>query len=224
MASETSQYISVVIYLVIHSFIHSFKTLWLTGAALLMVLMLAALDISVGAPVDFPTEEPSGAGAEGGSHLLSKNPLWKSLLDATHRHEQEAEFPDLNPDLHLENFNISSLPEDCRNASINMEGCLRRLAQGLLVYQVLLRHVEQEYPLSKVLPNAKHFSGPLITATKEKPGGHTAEGSESLRHFSQKMFAHNILRKLHEFLRDTHIDIREREMRLRGGPLMLRGH
>lgn len=31
--------------------------------------------------------------------------------------------------------------------------------------------------------------------------------------FQRKMFAHNILRKLHEFLRDTKIDIKRRERR-----------
>ena len=53
--------------------------------------MLAALwGSGVGAPVDFPTEAPSGAGDEGaGTERLSQSEVWRMLLDATHRHRQE---------------------------------------------------------------------------------------------------------------------------------------
>lgn len=195
-----------------------------------MVLILAALgDSGVGAPTDFPTEAPSGAGDEGGPHLLSESALWKTLLDATHRHRQEfdRQFPDPNQYLHLDNFNIASFPEDCRNTSINMEGCLRRLVRGLLVYQVLLRHVEKEYPLSEVLPNARFFSSLLISATRQKmrkPDAVKALSSgqeeallKEVNHsdtFHRKMTAHNILRKLYEFLRDTHVGVKRREKRV----------
>lgn len=61
---------------------------WLTGAALLTVLMLALVDHAVGAPTSLPTEVPSGAGDEERTYL-SESPLWTSLLDATHQHKQE---------------------------------------------------------------------------------------------------------------------------------------
>ncbi|KAK7898681.1 hypothetical protein WMY93_019534 [Mugilogobius chulae] len=208
----------------------------LYAALLFMLMMTALMDCGVGAPTglptglptDLPTEGPSGEGDEGTTDLLSDSPVWRSLLDATHRHKQEfdREFTGSIEYLHLDNFNMVSFPEDCRNTSLNMEGCLRRLVRGLLVYQVLLKHVEREYPRSEVLPNIKYSCSLLISATRQKMKkpdvvktlsksqednllkevGHTDI-------FHRKMFAHNILRKLHEFIRDTQVSIKRRERR-----------
>ncbi|KAJ0055027.1 hypothetical protein NL108_008749, partial [Boleophthalmus pectinirostris] len=202
----------------------------LTDAALVsMLLMVAALmDPAVAAPVDLPTEAPSGEGGEGATDLLSDSPVWRALLDATHRHKQEfdKEFKGSIEYLHLDNFNIVSFPEDCRNTSINMEGCLKRLVRGLIVYQVLLKHVEREYPESEGLPNIKYFCNLLISAARQKMRKPDAVKTLSKNQedsllkevahsdtFHRKMFAHNILRKLHEFLRDTQVNIKRRERR-----------
>uniref|UniRef100_A0A3B4BKS2 Interleukin-6 n=2 Tax=Periophthalmus magnuspinnatus TaxID=409849 RepID=A0A3B4BKS2_9GOBI len=199
-------------------------------AALLSVLLMVAalMDPVAVAPLDLPTEAPSGEGDTGATDLLSDSPMWRTLLDATHQHKQEfnREFTGSIEYLHLDNFNIVSFPEDCRNTSINMEGCLRRLVRGLLVYQVLLKHVEREYPNSQVLPNIKYFSSLLISATRQKMRkpdavkalSRTQEDSllKEVDHFdmfNRKMFAHNILRKLHEFLRDIQVSIKRIEKR-----------
>ncbi|XP_072303216.1 interleukin-6-like [Eucyclogobius newberryi] len=190
--------------------------------------MVVMMNCAAGAPTDLPTEAPSGEWYEGTTDLLSESPVWKSLLDATHQHKQEFdnEFAASIAYLHLDNFNIVSFPEDCQNTSINMEGCLRRLVHGLLVYQFLLKHVEREYPNSEVLPNIKYFCSLLISATRQKmrkpdainPLSRGQEDSllKEVQHpdtFHRKMIAHNILRKLHEFLRDTQVNIKRRERR-----------
>lgn len=42
------------------------------------------------------------------------------------------------------------------------------MAHGLLVYTVLLKHVEKEYPGSLICSLAKYYSGLLINLCKEK--------------------------------------------------------
>ncbi|CAL1584538.1 unnamed protein product [Knipowitschia caucasica] len=197
--------------------------------ALLSALTMVAFVTCVGgAPIDLPTDAPSGEGDVRPLDLLSDSPLWKVLLDATHRNRQmfDREFSSIMDYLHLDNFNISSFPEDCQNTSINMEGCLKRLVRGLLVFQVLLKHVEREYPKSEILPKLKYFCRLLTSAAGQKMRNSdiiqtlSQSDEDSLLKevghpdtFYRKMFAHNILRKLHEFLRETKFQIKKRERR-----------
>ncbi len=60
---------------------------------------------------------------------------------------------------------------DC--VSSLQEACLRRLAQGLLIYTVLLKHVEKEYPSSLVPSEAtqiRNSLGNLIDIIKKRVG------------------------------------------------------
>lgn len=50
------------------------------------------------------------------------------------------------------------------------EACLQRLAQGLLVYSVLLKQVEKEYPDNSILRELKPGIPLLVAQIKETVG------------------------------------------------------
>lgn len=50
------------------------------------------------------------------------------------------------------------------------ESCLRRLLEGLLIYSVLLKHVEEEYPLSRIPAEVRYYSSILIKEVENKVG------------------------------------------------------
>lgn len=52
----------------------------------------------------------------------------------------------------------------------SQDACLRRLLEGLLVYSVLLKHVEQEYPLSRIPSEVRYYSNVLIKEVENKVG------------------------------------------------------
>ncbi|XP_029298337.1 interleukin-6-like [Cottoperca gobio] len=185
------------------------------NAYLLCAMMLCAL----GAPVeDAPTDIPAGdtSGEEmGPSDLLSDSPVWDSILGATSRHQKEFEDEFHNEVKYdfLGSYKISSLPARCPYSNFSKEACLRRMVHGLLIYKVLLKHVEKEYPSSLICSEAKYYSNLLINLTKEKmrnPSQVTALTSiqevqllkdlENPNTFQRKMTAHSILRQLHFFL------------------------
>uniref|UniRef100_A0A672YEY0 Interleukin-6 n=1 Tax=Sphaeramia orbicularis TaxID=375764 RepID=A0A672YEY0_9TELE len=201
----------------------------------LCVLMLWTLVLRVpGAPLeqmptDGPTGDPSGEGEEvgGSSDLLSESRDLKLILDATdlHKDEFKKEFLGVMQYHLLDNYRISSLPQNCPRSNFSMEDCLLRLVDGLRVYRVLLKHVEKEYPSSSVLSRVKVSINPLIEKVTEKmkrPDRATMLTSSqeeqllkelnNLDSFHRKMVAHNILRKLHQFLRSAQLSIRKKEM------------
>lgn len=47
---------------------------------------------------------------------------------------------------------------------------MRRLLEGLLIYSVLLRHVEEEYPLSRIPLEVRYYSNILIKEAENKVG------------------------------------------------------
>ncbi|TNN28895.1 Interleukin-6 [Liparis tanakae] len=104
------------------------------------------------------------------------------------------------------------------------EACLHRLAHGLYIYTVLLKHVEKEYPGNVICSVVKCYSGLLINLIKHKmrnPEQVTALSSNQeaqllggLNHldaFQRKMTAHSILRQLHHFLVDSKRAITKKE-------------
>lgn len=48
------------------------------------------------------------------------------------------------------------------------EACLHRLLQGLLIYTVLLKRVETEFPSSTIPSEARYYSGLLIREIEKK--------------------------------------------------------
>ncbi|KAF0024745.1 hypothetical protein F2P81_023547 [Scophthalmus maximus] len=104
------------------------------------------------------------------------------------------------------------------------EACLRRLAEGLHTYMVLLEHVEREYPGSSILLHAKYYSRQLVDLIKKKmksPGQVTVLTSSQEEQlvqdinnpdsFHRRMTGHSILQQLHDFLREAKLAIRKRE-------------
>lgn len=50
----------------------------------------------------------------------------------------------------------------------SQDACLRRLLEGLLIYSVLLKHVEEEYPLSRIPSEVRYYSNILIKEVENK--------------------------------------------------------
>ncbi|XP_054462475.1 interleukin-6-like [Anoplopoma fimbria] len=192
-----------------------------------MLLLLHASGAPVeDVPTDTPAGEPSGEEEVWPSDLLSASPVWLSVLDATRRHKKEFEdeFHNVLKYHFLENYKVSSLPVGCPHSNFSKEACLHRLAQGLLIYTALLKHVEKEYPGSLICSVVKYNSGLLINMSKDKmrnPEQVTALSSsqeaqllrdlDSPDAFQRKMTAHSILRQLHHFLIDSKRAITKKE-------------
>ncbi|XP_068432134.1 interleukin-6 [Clinocottus analis] len=194
-----------------------------------VLLLLHASGAPVGdAPTDIPTGEPSGDEEEevGPSDLLGASPVWHAVLGVTKSHKKEFEDEFLHELKYhfLENYKVSSLPAGCPLSNFSKEACLHRLAHGLLVYTVLLKHVEKEYPGNLICSVAKYYSGLLINLSKDKmrnPEQVTAltssqeaqllGGLDQRNAFERKMTAHSILRQLHHFLVDSKRAITKRE-------------
>ncbi|XP_040045053.2 interleukin-6 [Gasterosteus aculeatus] len=196
--------------------------------------LAALLPHASGAPVeDTPTAAPTGesSGEEVEvlpSDLLSASPVWHAVLGVTklHKKEFEEEFENVVKYNFLENYKVFSVPERCPHSNFSKEACLHRMAHGLLVYTVLLKHVEKEYPGSLICSLAKYYSGLLINLCKEKmrnPDQVAAltdrQEAQLLRGlnlpsaFQRKMAAHSVLRQLHYFLLDGRRAIAKRERR-----------
>lgn len=50
------------------------------------------------------------------------------------------------------------------------DACLRRLLEGLLIYSVLLKRVEEEFPSSSILSEVRFYSNILIKELENKVG------------------------------------------------------
>uniref|UniRef100_A0A8C5HP33 Interleukin-6 n=1 Tax=Gouania willdenowi TaxID=441366 RepID=A0A8C5HP33_GOUWI len=112
---------------------------------------------------------------------------------------------------------------ECPLCSVQ-EACFQRLAEGLMVYMVFLKHVEKEYPNNSLLSAAKSYSKVLIPLIKEhvRPIEVTAPTSNQEEQllkdydkpadvFYRKMAAHGILHHLRKFLADGKRAIHKRE-------------
>uniref|UniRef100_H3CA23 Interleukin-6 n=1 Tax=Tetraodon nigroviridis TaxID=99883 RepID=H3CA23_TETNG len=184
------------------------------------LLLAAALRLAAGAPLEGPTESP--AGETSGEELETGRPedalavALESVLRATKRHKKEflAEFQGEVKYEFLDRYKIPSLPAKCPYSNFGQDACLRRLLEGLLVYSVLLKHVEQEYPLSRI-SEVRYYSNVLIkeVENKVKERGQVTTLSSSQQEqllravdrsdtFHRRMTAHGILYNLHYFLVD----------------------
>uniref|UniRef100_A0A8C3AUR1 Interleukin-6 n=1 Tax=Cyclopterus lumpus TaxID=8103 RepID=A0A8C3AUR1_CYCLU len=189
---------------------------YLLSAVTLAALLLHASGAPVeDTPTDMPAGEPSGEEQAGPSNLLSVSPVWHAFEDEF-QHELKYHF--------LENYKVSSLPAGCPLSNFSKEACLHRLAHGLRIYTVLLKHVEKEYPGNLICSVVKYYSDLLINLSKDKmrnPEQVTAltssqeaqllGGLDHLDAFQRKMTAHSILRQLHHFLVDSKRAITKRE-------------
>ncbi|XP_049606696.1 interleukin-6 [Syngnathus scovelli] len=175
-----------------------------------------------------PSNDTSSEEETEPSDLLTSAHVWDSVLGTAKEHRKafDDEFQN-NVEFHLlEQYTAPQFPANCPSSNFSKEACLHRLAQGLSTYIILLKHVEKEYPGSKILYEAKHYSELLLYKIKQKmkkPEEVTSMGSKeeeslvkSLYHheaFHRKMTAHNILRKLYIFIVDGKRALSRKERR-----------
>nr|QDK54782.1 interleukin-6 [Mugil incilis] len=194
--------------------------------------MLAALQQRAsGAPLeDASTDSPAGdtSGEEGGeeeSPQPTTNPYSRfAFLNDRHKKEFEEEFQgEQYSRLHSRSSPL--FPEKCPASNFSKEACLHRLAEGLLTYKVLLKHVEKEYPNSQILQEVRGLSTMLFDQVMKKmknkkrvtpPTG--AEEEQMLKDiasphdpFDRKIMAHTILHYLANFAFDGKRAIDRRE-------------
>ncbi|XP_061123088.1 interleukin-6-like isoform X2 [Syngnathus typhle] len=175
-----------------------------------------------------PSSDTSSEEETAPSDLLTSAHVWDSVLGTAKEHQKafDDEFQN-NVNFHLlEHYKAPQFPANCPSSNFSKEACLHRLAQGLSTYIILLKHVEKEYPGSKILSEAKHYSELLLYNIRQKmkkPEEVTDLSSNeeesllrSLYHpdaFHRKMTAHNILRKLYIFIVDGERALRRKERR-----------
>uniref|UniRef100_A0A3Q2ZIA9 Interleukin-6 n=1 Tax=Kryptolebias marmoratus TaxID=37003 RepID=A0A3Q2ZIA9_KRYMA len=112
----------------------------------------------------------------------------------------------------LENWKQGIAPISERHEK---EAYCQELAQGLLTYLVLLKHVEKEYPKSSVLPGLKGRISLLVTQFKAKVGPRRTANKRGtfsqeallreLDHpdtYTRRLRAHSVLASLRNFLVD----------------------
>uniref|UniRef100_A0A3Q2Q433 Interleukin-6 n=1 Tax=Fundulus heteroclitus TaxID=8078 RepID=A0A3Q2Q433_FUNHE len=192
------------------------------------VMLAAALPLCVkGAPLEVtPTDLPQGeaSGEEEEDRRISDPPrdsniieIWERVLKSTESHQQEfdEEFQgNVKYDL-LDKDKPRSFPAKCPNCTLSKEACLQSLAHGMLVYTVLLKHVDREYHNSSIVAAVKAGIPQLITQIKAKmrnadsvAAPTSSEEQQLLKEldrpdlFYRKMMAHRILRSIHIFLVD----------------------
>ncbi|XP_039677120.1 interleukin-6 [Perca fluviatilis] len=208
------------------------------NAYLLSAVMLCALLLCApGAPAeDAPTDSPAGdaSGEEEEmmmpSDLLSASPVWASILGATERHKKEfeEEFKKYGfKYIFLEYYNNNtSLPARCSHYNFSKEACLHRMFHGLLIYTVLLKYVEKEYPGNSICKEFRYYGGLLINLIKRKMRNRgqvtaltSSQEAQLLRdldnpsEYNRRMTAHSILRQLHYFLLEGKTVITKKERR-----------
>ncbi|XP_028454057.1 interleukin-6-like [Perca flavescens] len=209
--------------------------MYLLSAVMLCALLLCAPGAPAeDAPTDSPAGDPSGEEEEEmPSDLLSASPVWASILGATERHKEEFE-EEFKEDgfkyIILEPYNNNTLlPARCSHYNFSKEACLHRMFHGLLIYTVLLKYVEKEYPGNSICKEFRYYGGLLINLIKGKMrhrGQVTAltssQEAQLLRdldldpiEFRRKMIAHSILRQLHYFLLEGKTVITKKEIRQR---------
>ncbi|KAM9776937.1 interleukin-6-like isoform X2 [Syngnathus typhle] len=175
-----------------------------------------------------PSSDTSSEEETAPSDLLTSAHVLDSVLGTAKEHQKafDDEFQN-NVNFHLlEHYKAPQFPANCPSSNFSKEACLHRLAQGLSTYIILLKHVEKEYPGSKILSEAKHYSVLLLYNIKQKMKkpeevtGLSSNEEESLLRslyhpdaFHRKMTAHNILRNLYIFIVDGKRALRRKERR-----------
>ncbi|XP_037549600.1 interleukin-6-like [Nematolebias whitei] len=202
----------------------------LTLRMLLAAVTLAALQLCAsGAPLEEPTGgETSGEEGEETPDLmgtLNIFNIWEQVIAPTKRHEKEfeEEFQGNVDYISLDNKR-PSFPVKCPDSNFTKEACLQRLAEGLLNYTVLLKHVEKEYPNCSMLAEIEASVPLLITQIKakmrksERVKALTSSQKEQLLKeldnpdtYARKMTAHSVLSSLRFFLIDGKRSIRRWE-------------
>uniref|UniRef100_A0A8C8A2F2 Interleukin-6 n=1 Tax=Oryzias sinensis TaxID=183150 RepID=A0A8C8A2F2_9TELE len=193
-------------------------------AALLLLCMSAAAAAAAAAaltdaPPDLLAGETSGEGSVEEAPPLASNiwRTWERLIEATKQHQKEfeQEFQGNVDYILLDGHKRSAFPVKCPMSNYSKEACLQRLAQGLLVYTVLLKQVEREYPDSSILREIKPGIPLLVAQIKEKmkrservPAPSSSQEEQLLKQldspdtFQRRMTAHSILSHLRFFLID----------------------
>uniref|UniRef100_A0A3B3C8U5 Interleukin-6 n=1 Tax=Oryzias melastigma TaxID=30732 RepID=A0A3B3C8U5_ORYME len=172
-----------------------------------------------GAPLDLLAGDASGEESVEEAPPLASNVLrtWERVIEPTKRHQKEfeEEFHGNVDYILLDSHKQASFPVKCPMSNYSKEACLQRLAQGLLVYSVLLKQVEKEYPDNSILRELKPGIPLLVAQIKEtmKRGERVSAPSSSQEEqllkqldspdtFQRRMTAHSILSHLRFFLID----------------------
>ncbi|KAL0962040.1 hypothetical protein UPYG_G00334950 [Umbra pygmaea] len=199
---------------------------------LILISVLVGLLVN-GSPIpnmvsDFPTSGWT-SGEELETDSLSSDvepsPKWEQVIKllihevTTFRDEQFVkEF--LKPVKDMPLFaahHVPSIPEHLPNtpcfANYSKVPCLQQISRGLHVYQVLLQHVENEYPKSTWLPSIKQQITVLKELVKNKLNTVVVDNLSTKEHllskvpttteWQRKTSVHAILRDLRHFLVDT---------------------
>ncbi|XP_029976924.1 interleukin-6-like [Salarias fasciatus] len=132
---------------------------------------------------------------EATSDLLS---TWKALAGIAKQHKKQFEDEFHKSVTILESYKTSSFPIKCPEFNFSREACYHRLAKGLQVYTVLLRHVEREYPQQP---------DPVRRQAEEQ----LLREFDTPDRYHRKMTAHSILHHLKVFLADGTRAIFKRE-------------
>ncbi|KAM9811747.1 interleukin-6-like [Syngnathus typhle] len=100
-----------------------------------------------------PSSDTSSEEETAPSDLLTSAHVWDSVLGTAKEHQKafDDEFQNTVNFHLLEHYKAPQFPANCPSSNFSKEACLHRLAQGLSTYIILLKHVEKEYPGSKIL-------------------------------------------------------------------------
>uniref|UniRef100_A0A3P9BH62 Interleukin-6 n=1 Tax=Maylandia zebra TaxID=106582 RepID=A0A3P9BH62_9CICH len=170
------------------------------------VMLAALLLCASGAPIedgsvagDFSGEETEEA------QMSTVKPfnIWRSLFDSAQEYEKfEHHFQTLeNRDQALDSHTPASIPKHCNITKFRKETCLQTLAKGLLIYSVLLKHVEKEYRgslnFSDILKVKFTIKVTPLTSSEEEQ---LLKEVNSPDPYHSKLNAYSILRALKAFL------------------------
>ncbi|RVE66966.1 hypothetical protein OJAV_G00112670 [Oryzias javanicus] len=199
----------------------TFKPRLLSAAVLLWAFaaVAAAAAALTDAPPDLLAGDTSGEESLEEAPPLTSNILrtWERVIEPTKRHQKEfeQEFHGNVDYILLDSHKHASFPVKCPMSNYSKEACLQRLAQGLLVYRVLLKQVEKEYPDNSILRELKPAIPLLVAQIKEKmkrservSAPSSSQEEQLLKQldspdtFKRRMTAHSILSHLHFFLID----------------------
>ncbi|XP_065326612.1 interleukin-6-like [Pelmatolapia mariae] len=200
------------------------------------VMLAALLLCASGAPIEDGSVagDFSGEGTEE-AEMSTVKPfnIWKSLFDSAQEYEKafEHHFQTLeNRDQALDSHIPASIPKHCNITKFRKEACLQTLAKGLLIYSVLLKHVEKEYRGSLNFSDAPSNIGTLIDLAgmvkgKMKNSNQvtpltSSEEEQLLKEvnspdpYHSKLHAYSILRALKAFLSEGKRAVCRMEKRL----------
>uniref|UniRef100_A0A3Q4GPU1 Interleukin-6 n=1 Tax=Neolamprologus brichardi TaxID=32507 RepID=A0A3Q4GPU1_NEOBR len=176
------------------------------------VMLAALLLCASGAPIedrsvagDFSGEETEEA------EMSTVKPfnIWRTLFDSAQEYEKfEHHFQTLeNRDQALDSHTPASIPKHCNITKFRKEVCLQTLAKGLLIYSVLLKHVEKEYrgslnfsDILKVKFTKKMKNSNQVTALTSSEEEQLLKEVNSPDPYHSKLHAYSILRALKAFL------------------------